>query len=370
VRIEPFRLERYFARHEFAARYSLCSSDCDGLALRDLLTMADEEGRSLWESLSLGYTESQGAPWLRREIATLYEGVSPDDILVLTPEEGILVAMNCLLRPGDHVVCTFPGYQSLYQIAESLGCEVSRWEPQEAEGWRFAPEALDACIRPNTRLVVWNFPHNPTGHLPPLDAFERMLAVVREHALYLFSDEMYRFLELHPHDRLPSAVERYEKGISLFGMSKTFGLAGLRLGWLVTRDQPLFSALCSFKDYTTICNSAPSEVLAFIALRARETLIERHLCRIQRNLSVFDELVSRRPERFTWVRPVAGTVAFPKLLGQVSASRWCDEVMRGAGILMLPSSVYSYGDEHVRLGFGRENFPEALDALEAYLLAH
>jgi aspartate/methionine/tyrosine aminotransferase len=370
VRIEPFRLERYFARYEFAARYSLCSSDCDGLALSDLLTMADGESRSLWEGLRLGYTESRGAPWLRQEIASLYDGVSPEDVMVLTPEEGILAAMNCLLQPGDHVVCMFPGYQSLYQVAESLGCMVSRWQPSEGEGWRFDPDGLEALIRPNTRLVVCNSPHNPTGYLLPRDEFERMLAIVRQHGLYLFSDEMYRFLELDTHDRLPAAVERYERSVSLFGMSKTFGLAGLRLGWLVTSDRPLMSALCSFKDYTTICNSAPSEVLALIALRARETIIRRHLERIKRNLCVIDEFMGRHRGRFSWVRPRAGTVAFPRLHDGVGASRFCESVIRDTGIMLLPSTVYDYGDVHMRLGFGRDNLPEAIAALDVYLAAH
>ncbi len=368
--IEPFRLERYFARHEFAARYSLCSSDCDGLALADLLAMADEESRSLWERLTLGYTESQGAPWLRREIASLYQGVQPENILVLAPEEGILAVMNCLLQPGDHIVCTFPGYQSLYQVAESLGCEVSRWQPNEVEGWRFDPAALEGYLRPNTRLLVCNFPHNPTGYLPSQDEFERILAIARQHDLYLFSDEMYRFLELDPRARLPAAVERYPKGVSLFGMSKTFGLAGLRLGWLATRDEQLMGALCAFKDYTTICNSAPSEVLALMALRVRDTIIRRHLERIERNVQVLGEFMDRHSERFSWVCPSAGTVAFPRLRDGTSASRFCERIMQDAGILLLPSTVYDYRDAHVRLGFGRENLPEALAVLDSHLAAH
>ena len=119
--LNPFKLERYFARYEFSARYLLSSSDCDGLLQTELLGMADAQTARLWQNLSLGYTESLGHPLLREEIAKLYQGVAPEDCLVIVPEEGIFIALNSILHAGDHVICTFPGYQSLYEIAQWLG---------------------------------------------------------------------------------------------------------------------------------------------------------------------------------------------------------------------------------------------------------
>jgi aspartate/methionine/tyrosine aminotransferase len=367
MNLKPFALERYFAAYEFSAQYLLSSSDCDGLRQRDLLALADGEMRRAWDDLTLGYTESRGHPLLRAEIAGLYAGITPDDCLVVAPEEGIFLALNAILAPGDHAICTFPGYQSLYEVAEGVGCEVTRWLPEEENGWRFDPDFLAASIRPNTKLLVVNFPHNPTGHMPSRDEYERIVALARGHNLYLLSDEMYRYLE-YDAARLPSACAIYAKAVSLFGMSKTFGLAGARIGWLVTRDGDLLTRMATLKDYTTICSSAPSEILSIIALRAKDTIIAGHLARIQRNLALLDGFFGRFSDSFAWVRPQAGTIAFPRLSGG-SALAFCRQVIRDTNIMLLPSTVYGYGDSHIRIGFGRENMEEALDRLEEYLLA-
>lgn len=365
--IKPFLLERCFAKHEFSAPYLLSSSDCDGWALSEVLGLADDQTRGLWNDLRLGYTESTGLPLLRREIAALYRGVDAGQVLVAAPQEGIHLAMNALLRKGDHVVCTHPGYQSLYEIAESMGCEVERWRPVEGEGWRFDVEELARMIKPSTKLVIVNFPHNPTGCLPSKDDFRRIVELVEARGIHLFSDEMYRFLELEPLDRLPSACELYEKAITLFGMSKAFGMAGTRIGWLVAKDRSLYARMAELKDYTTICNAAPSEVLALIGLRAKEAILSRHRERIARNLKLLDAFFLNHSDSFSWIRPKAGTVGFPGLRTAESPADFCDRLVRTAGVMLLPSTVYEYGPPHVRVGFGRENMPEALRRLEDFL---
>ncbi|MCJ7623603.1 MAG: aminotransferase class I/II-fold pyridoxal phosphate-dependent enzyme [Anaerolineaceae bacterium] len=369
MKLKPFKLERYFARYEFSAEYLLSCSDCDGLSQRELVAMADDALKEMWDRLSLGYTESRGSPILRSEIAKLYQGIHPDQCLVAAPQEGILIALNTILQTGGHVICTYPGYQSLYEVAEGLGCEVTRWEPEEAQGWRFNPDFLEANIRPNTKLIVVNFPHNPTGYLPSADDFHRIVELARAHDLYLFCDEMYRYLEYDPRDRLPSACELYEKAVTLFGMSKTFGMAGVRIGWLVTQDGALYQKMAEFKDYTTICSSAPSEILSVIALRNRDGIIARHLLRIRRNLGLLDAFFEEYQDTFAWVRPRAGTIAFPRLKGELSALDFCQDLVTKADTMLLPAVVYDYDDSHFRLGFGRENMPAALEWLRGYLEA-
>jgi aspartate/methionine/tyrosine aminotransferase len=367
VKIEPFALERYFARHEFSAPALLSCSDCDGLGMAELLALADEECRALWEGLRLGYTESRGLPRLRAEIAALCSGPAPDDVLVAAPEECIFIAMSCLLEPGDHVVCTFPGYASLYQVAAAMGCEVTRWQPDEDHGWRFDPAALQQLLRPDTRLVVLNFPHNPTGWLPAREEFAEMVAMARGCGARVFSDEMYRFLEHEPAQRLPSAVELWDQAISLSGMSKSLGLAGLRIGWLCTRDAALLERMAAFKDYITICSSAPSEILALIGLRARATILQRHRARIARNLEQLDRFFARHRRTFRWQRPRAGTVGLVRLCAPLRATSFCERALERGGVMLVPSTLFDYGDEHVRIGFGREDLPEALARLEAVI---
>lgn len=365
----PFKLERYFALYEFSAKYLLSSSDCDGLRVSELLQLADPDMRHQWENLTLGYTESLGLSLLREEISKLYTGVTPDDTLVVVPEEGIYLALNAILQKGDHVICTFPGYQSLYEVALGLGSEVTKWLPEESNGWRFNPDFLEKSIKTNTKLIVVNFPHNPTGYLPAKEDYLRVVEIAKKHGLYLFSDEMYRFLEYDSSNRLPSACEVYEKAISLFGMSKTFGMAGARIGWVVTKDKDVYGKMATMKDYTTICGSAPSEILSIIALRAKDIIIHNHLARIQRNLKLLDAFFIKHANRFEWTKPKAGTIGFPKLT-KGGALDFCQNVVKEANIMLLPSTVYDFDNTHFRLGFGRENMPEALEKLDEYLKNH
>lgn len=368
MQIEPFKLERYFAKSEFSVKYLLSSSDCDGLAQKDLLSFADKETKRLWENLALGYTESLGLPFLRSEIAKLYKNISQDEVLIIVPEEGIFITLNSILQKGDHVICTFPGYQSLYEIAESLGCEITQWKPEEENRWRFNPDFLEQNIKQNTKLLIFNFPHNPTGYLPNLEDYQRIIEFAKHHNLYVFSDEMYRYLELNEHNRLSSACELYDKAISLFGMSKTFGMAGVRIGWVATKDKELYKKMTIFKDYTTICSSAPSEILSLIALRAKDKIISNHLKRINRNLVLLDRFFEKYQYKFEWVRPKAGTICFPKLKIKMNSFEFCQKVVNEAGIMILPSTVYDYDDKHFRVGFGRKNMPEALNKLDEYLV--
>lgn len=367
MNLKPFKLERYFAKYEFSVKYLLSSSDCDGLLQSSLLEMADDKTKKLWDNLTLGYTESLGHSLLREEIAKLYQGITMNDCLVIVPEEGIYIALNSILQKGDHIICTFPSYQSLYEIAEGIGCEVTKWEPEEEKGWRFNPEFLEKNIKSNTKLIIVNFPHNPTGYLPSKEDYQKIIELARKNNLYLFSDEMYRFLEYNKDDRLPSACEAYDKAISLFGMSKTFGLAGARIGWVVTKDKDLYTKMATFKDYTTICSSAPSELLSVIALRAKNEIIAKHLARIKRNIELLDSFFEEYKDRFEWVKPKAGTICFPKLKGTMNTLDFCQKVVKEANIMLLPSTVYDYDDRHFRLGFGRENMPEVLEKFREYL---
>ena len=367
MRLTPFKLERYFAKYEFNVNYSLCSSDCDGLSQKELLEMADKESKKLWDNLSLGYTESLGLPLLRKEISKLYKDVSLDQVIISAPQEGIFLALNAILKKGDHVICTFPAYQSLYEVAKGLGCLVTLWKGQEKNGWRFDPEFLKENIKSNTKLIVINFPHNPTGFVPTKQDFNKIIEIAREKKIYIFSDEMYRFLEIDPKDRLPALCEVYDKSVTLSGMSKVFGMAGVRIGWLVTKDKNIYERLAELKDYTTICSSAPSEILSLIALRNKDKILENHHKKITKNLSILEDFFNRHRDVFIWVKPKGGTVCFPRIKNKIGSFKFCEEIIKDAGIMLLPSKVYDFDDHHFRIAFGRENIPEVLTRFETHL---
>lgn len=368
MRIADFALERYFARWEFAVEHLLCASDVQGMAMTEVLALADDETRALWDDLTLGYTESTGHPLLRREIASLYDGLSADDVLVFAgAEEAIFCLANVLLGPGDHTIVTWPGYQSLYEVGRATGAEVALHELREDAGWAIDLDRLRREVTSSTRLIVVNVPHNPTGMLPDRATFDGLVAIAADAGAHLLVDEVYRDLEFDPADRLPAGADVLGRGISLGVMSKTFAMAGLRIGWLATRDRALLARCAAFKDYTTICSAAPSEILALIGLRARDAVIARSRGIVLDNLARLDVFFDDWADRFTWVRPRAGSIGFPRLtVPGVTIDAWAAGLVEAEGVLLLPGSQFGFGGNHFRLGFGRTDLPVALERLEAY----
>lgn len=366
--ITPFKLERYFAQYEFKVKYLLSSSDIESLGMDELLALAEPASREMWETLKLGYTESQGHPLLRAEIARQYAHITPEQVLVAAPEEAIFVAMQTLLIPGDEVIVISPAYQSLYAIAQSIGCTVKTWAVRLGQdSWELDLAALERLFSPHTRLLIVNFPHNPTGILPPAEEFETIVSLARRHNCYIFSDEMYRQLEYNPTQRLPAVCEIYEKGISLSGLSKAFALPGLRIGWLAAQESGLMERWLTYKDYTTICSSAPSEILALIALQNTTRIVQRNLEIIHQNIALAAAFCQRHTRRFVWLAPRAGSIAFPRWLGTGRVEDFCQQVLDERGVMIVPGSIFDYPGSHFRLGLGRKNFAEALGQVENWL---
>jgi len=366
MQITPFKLERYFAQYEFKVKYLLSPSDCESLSMAELLQLADSDSLTLWNELRLGYTESPGHPVLRAEVSRLYQTISPNDVMIAAPEEAIFIAMQTLLGPADHVVSISPAYQSLYEIAQAIGCDVTPWTFKlDANGWRLDLDQLERALTERTRLIVLNFPHNPTGYVPSRDELNSIVELARKRSLYVFCDEMYRLLEYDPARWLPAMCDLYERGISLSGMSKAFGLPGLRIGWLATRQPALMEQFLAFKDYTTICSSAPSEALAIMALRAKDVIVARNLAIIQDNLKIAERFFMEQGDRFVWIRPQAGSIAFPRWAGGTPVEQFCQSALEQQGVMIVPGSIFDFPGNHFRVGLGRKNFGEALGRVRA-----
>ncbi|MEZ4643179.1 MAG: pyridoxal phosphate-dependent aminotransferase [Chloroflexota bacterium] len=381
MQIAPFAIEQFFAEYEFSTPYLLCASDCETMTVAELLRLAEMSLSELGD-LRLHYTDSQGSSDLRALIAAQYGAgngridpqspnalpVTAADIVVLTaPEEGIYLLMRTLLEPGDHVVVLTPAYNSLLNVAEHVSGNVSRWQIQAtAVGWQLDLDELDRLLAAGAKLLIVNFPHNPTGLLPGAEEFEAIIALAQKHDVWLFCDEMYRGLELGGRETLPSAVTRYEKAIVLAGLSKVHGLPGLRSGWLVLRDAQLRADFINWKHYTTICPPSPSEFLALAGLRAQAQLTARNRHIIETNLETADSFFARWPGLFTWRRPQAGSVALVEL-HTPAVTAYCHTLAREAGVLLLPGEYIDYAAQFVRWGFGRVDFAQGLAQYDAYL---
>ena len=370
--MRDFSLEVFFSKWEFAARHHLTASDAESVPLSRLLELATLADRDRFQGLHLGYTQTWGSPTLREAIATTYSGISAPEILCFAgAEEGIYVAMRTLLAAGDHVIVLTPNYQAAETLPLDI-CEATGVPLVESEDWALDVDAIRAAVRPNTRLISINFPNNPTGTVPTQAAFEALAELCRKHGIWLFSDEVYRGLERSEADRIPQAAEVYERGISLNVMSKAYGLPGLRIGWIACRDRDLLARMERYKHYLSICNSAPSEVLAEIALKAADTLLGRNRGLVAENLRRLDAFFAQFEALFDWQAPKGGCVAFPRYRGSDGVEAFCRRLVEEAGVLLLPASVYRSEltptpQDRFRIGYGRANLPEGLAAMQAWL---
>jgi aspartate/methionine/tyrosine aminotransferase len=362
---KPFALERYFARYEFTTKYLLCASDPESMPISELLAFEDDAAERFAQTW-LGYTESRGAPELRDAIGALYPVTGAGGVMVHGgTQEAIFAAVNCAIGPGDHAVVQFPAYQSQYSIAEGIGAAISRWNVDLERDGAPDPDELERLLRRHTRAIVITSPSNPTGYVFDRQRLDRVIEIARARGLLLISDEVYRGTERDAADRLPPVSDLYERGISLGGTAKAYGLAGLRIGWLATRDRDFYDRVAAFKDYLTICNSAPSEFLAALAMRHGDALTARVQRIVGRNLDLLDAFFAGHADAWQWRRPRAGTTAFPRYLrGDTDAL--CADLVERAGVLLLPSSLFDAGNDRVRIGYGRENLPEALAVVETY----
>jgi aspartate/methionine/tyrosine aminotransferase len=369
MQITPFRIEEYMGKHEFSAKYLLSSSDAESQTVQELLAL-ESGAHDAFMKLWCGYTESPGAPYLREALAAIYQQIHPDHLVVVSAaQEAIFLFYHALLTPKDHAIVETPCYESALTIPRSTGASVSEWRRKSENGWAHDFAALEKLIRPNTRAIYINTPHNPTGLLMPQQIFRRVLELAAQNDIYVFCDEVYRELEHDPSTRLPAACDFYERALSLGSVSKTYGLPGLRLGWLASRDAAFLQKIISLKHYTTICASAPSEFLTALAMRHRDKFIERSRQIVLRNLRQLSAFFAHRSDLFEWTPPNASTIGFARLKLQQNVQTFCDNLVREAGVLLLPGTVYDE-PHHIRFGYGRRSMPESLAQLEVWLASH
>jgi aspartate/methionine/tyrosine aminotransferase len=371
--LPDFRLEVHFSRWEFVTRHNLTASDAQSMTVGELLAFGSDEDRAAFDDLTLGYIPTWGTDRLRAAIAATYTSCEPDAVLAFAgAEEAMFWALQLLVEPGDHVVVTVPTYQSLETVPRAAGVEVAGVLLDEGEGWRLDLDKLEAALRPTTRLVAVNFPNNPTGAVPDLETFTGLVELCEERGIRLFSDEVYRGLELDRARMLPQAADLSPIALSLNVLSKSYGLPGLRIGWLACRDRALLERLERHKHYTTICNAGPSELLGAIALSAGERIQARNRAIIAENLPLFDAFFARHADRFEWAPPDGGCVAFPRYLGAEGVEDLCRRLVDDASVLLLPASIYRSAlapvpEDRFRIGVGRRDPGPALELFDAFL---
>ena len=367
-----FELEVYFSEWEFTAKHHLTASDVQSKSIETLLSYASDEERASLQQTWLGYTETWGAPELRALIAETYRTLEAKNILCFAgAEEGIYAAMRVLLAKDDHAIVVVPNYQAAETIPLEI-CDVSGVALQEQNNWQLDVAEVKAAIRPNTRLVSINIPNNPTGATLSQENLDELITLCRAHDIYLFSDEVYRGLELDESKRTSQIADVYEKGLSLNVLSKAYGFPGLRIGWIASQDSDVLLKLERYKHYLSICNSAPSETLAQIVLRHRDTILSENRAKVKSNLAALEHFFADYAYLFAWHKPDGGCIAYPKYTGQGSIEDLCASLVRERGVLLLPASIYTSEllptpAQHFRIGFGRDNIDRGLAEFRIYV---
>ena len=380
--LPPFALEQYLLQHEHKAELSLCSSGLDSLTLAELLAVSDADTLALWERQALGYSEPQGDLRLREEIGLQYDGLPAHLVALFTgAAEAILCGLSALLTPQDHAIVITPCYQSLKSVPASI-CAITEIPLQILDHvWTLDLEALRQAIQPNTRVLVINFPNNPTGALPSDAVRQELITLAREYDLYIFCDEVYRGLEREGIPPWPPMVTAYEKGISVGSLSKLYAMPGVRCGWLACRDQSVLDKAVGLKHYTSICNNGPGELLALMALRAQSVLIPHNRAVLAPRFELMRQFLARHASLFDWVAPQGGCLVFPRLNRKFCAvhgpegegvrsgvaERFALDLLTVEKVLILPGQLYDFPGEALRLSFASKTLQQALERVDRFI---
>ncbi|MBT5073507.1 MAG: pyridoxal phosphate-dependent aminotransferase [Kordiimonadaceae bacterium] len=369
IRSDELLVETFDIKHRFYA------SSAEPMEHKELIAIARENGDDdlidLYNDHSLGYAENGGSPDLRAELAKLYgENISAKNIVVFPgAQTGMTVTTQAILHKGDHAIVVTPSYQSLEEGIKYAGANFTRIALCPDNDWQPDIAAIEAAIKPNTKYIVFNDPHNPSGSLMSEESKQALKALGEQHDIILFADEVYRLLELNPSDRSPSMADMTDKGIALGTMAKPFGCGGMCIGWVVCQDKIIIEKLLKAQHLFAVCFSRAGEIQAMMALRSKDKLVERNMKVIKENLVLLDDFFNEYSDLFEWMLPQAGGTGFVKFKGPMTADELAAELLQNE-ILVFPSYVFDCDDDlkqYFRIGFSRRTMPASLDAFKEFV---
>ncbi|KAJ5092953.1 hypothetical protein N7456_008814 [Penicillium angulare] len=392
VKIEEFAVEQWMDKYELTAKYNTAETCCASLSIDDLRELSEDKDTNpltQLQSTKLTYGAIRGSDKLRQTLANLYSVKTPtalpkDNILVTNGAiQANFLTLYSLVGPGDHVICHYPTYQQLYSVPASLGAEVSLWKSKEEDGWKLDIEELKALVKPNTKLIIINNPQNPTGAVIPRDTLEDLVDIARESSITILSDEVYRPL-FHNFNFMdsqfpPSLLSLgYENAIVTGSTSKAYSLAGIRVGWIASRNRSIIESCASSRDYTTISVGQIDDAIASFALAPEciHNLLQRNIELGRTNLEILEKFIESHRWACEWVKPRAGTTAFvrfAKMGKPVDDVAFCEKLLEETGVMFVPGSLCFGGREdfhgYVRIGYVCETevLEKGLEALREFM---
>ena len=342
MKLEPFKVEKWMNEYEQYSKYDLGNTTVQNLSLDELFDLSNVDKTAFLNNLCAqkqGYGNITGNPDLKNGISKLYETVTPDGIIPTIGGAGANhLVFYSLVEPSDSVVSIIPTYQQLYSIPESFGAEVKLLKLKKENNFLPDIDELKALVSSNTKLICINNPNNPTGALMPAKMLEQIVQVAQSVNAFVLSDEVYRGLNL-TEEKTPSVADIYEKGISVCSMSKIFSLAGLRLGWVASKNKKIIENCLSHREYNMISCSITDESLAALALKNADKIIARNKKIIKECLEILDNWVKNEPD-FNYVKPMAGTTALLYYDFDMKSKELCDRLAKEAGVFLTPGFCF------------------------------
>ena len=363
--LPSFPLVKWFAAAEGRFDISLSHSDCEPLSVADVL---DAEGQARLSRYPLGYGSFAGLEELRSIVADQYEALRSDDVLVFGGvSEAIYTFMRTNLKAGDEVIVQKPVFNSLRATVQGIGCRIMDWEPEDASSCLFDVTRLADLCSERTKLIVFNFPHNPSGQMISEDELRTIIEIARRSDAMIFSDEQFRLLELPATPRLPSACDLYDKAVSTTGVSKTLGMGGLRIGWLATRCRDVIQRAKEYRYYTTEMTNTPCQMIATEAMRRSDEILSRNRKLIETNVKLLVEFCSERRQQLVLHPPKAGTMVLVEQTTPLTGTEFCERLLDDQRVFLVPGAAMEISDRLLRFGFGREDFCDGLSRLGLFL---
>ena len=370
----PIRSDQLLEK-TFDIEHRFYASSAEPMTLKELLNFTKVNGDQhlidLYHDHSMGYAENTGSPDLRQEIATLYDdNISAENIVVFPgAQTGMTITTQALLHPGDHAIIITPSYQSLEEGVRYAGGSVTRISLTPEDKWQVKVDAVKAAIQNNTKYLVFNDPHNPSGSLMSANTKRKLVALAEQHDILVFSDEVYRLLEVDPAERSASIAEMTDNGLALGTMAKPWGAGGACIGWVACQDLKIIEKLQKAQHLFAVCFSRPGEIQAMMVIRASDKIIERNMTIIRENLILLDEFFAEYQDLFEWIKPQAGGTGFVNFKGSLTADELGAELLE-QGILVFPPYIFDCDEalkQYFRIGFSRSTMPAALIAFKKFV---
>lgn len=374
MKIERFELERWMSHWELLVTHDICESGILPLSIADLAELlGPDDGPALVErilTMPQSYSEARGTEELRTLLAGTYRGVSPEDVLVTTGAiEANFLALNSILEPGDHVVAVSPAYQQLQSVPRAIGAEVSLWDlAQPGGGFAYDLDRLEVLLRPDTKAIIINTPHNPTGAILTSEQLDRVIELAAERDAWILSDEAYRWLEFPDGEKLVEPTRnRYPKTISVGTVSKPFGMPGLRIGWFAANAEVAQTAW-ALRDYISLSPMKSSDAITCALIAHRDRVIPRNQSIMAENLATARVWFAANADIVGWQEPRGALLAMMTYSADLDSVTLANRLATEAGVMLAPGSAFGL-EGHLRIGIGQRPmvFREGLELTEQFL---